>query len=398
MKRSEKYEGSIRERGGRIELRVRIDGKQYSFYGRSEAEARKKLREFRKSIKLNEENIKYSEEYLSGYIENWLTMSKFGKIKDSSYDILERVFNNQIRYSEVGQKKMKDITIDDMQAFIDDIAKNYSISIVKKVMEILKPSIKKAVIEQKMRFNPLDFVVMPKKNIIIGMEDEEKEQMYTTEEIEKITEVCMSFYGTNTRNTKRYRYAPAYILLLNTGMRVGELAALSWKDVDYDRKIIRISKTVSTIMNRNRFESDNKKVNVITTTKTKKSNRVIPMNETALLVLKELEKRQKEMGIKSDYVIAAKEGNPMLVRVLEQTFSRICEENFIEYKGVHALRHTFGSVLVKKGVDIKVISEMLGHSTVQFTYDRYIHVINEMKAEAVNLIHVSDVKRYVGVV
>lgn len=325
-------------------------------------------------------------------------MSKFGKIKDSSYDILERVFNNQIRYSEVGQKKMKDITIDDMQAFIDDIAKNYSISIVKKVMEILKPSIKKAVIEQKMRFNPLDFVVMPKKNIIIGMEDEEKEQMYTTEEIEKITEVCMSFYGTNTRNTKRYRYAPAYILLLNTGMRVGELAALSWKDVDYDRKIIRISKTVSTIMNRNRFESDNKKVNVITTTKTKKSNRVIPMNETALLVLKELEKRQKEMGIKSDYVIAAKEGNPMLVRVLEQTFSRICEENFIEYKGVHALRHTFGSVLVKKGVDIKVISEMLGHSTVQFTYDRYIHVINEMKAEAVNLIHVSDVKRYVGVV
>ena len=235
-------EGSIRERGGRIELRVRIDGKQYSFYGRSEAEARKKLREFRKSIKLNEENIKYSEEYLSGYIENWLTMSKFGKIKDSSYDILERVFNNQIRYSEVGQKKMKDITIDDMQAFIDDIAKNYSISIVKKVMEILKPSIKKAVIEQKMRFNPLDFVVMPKKNIIIGMEDEEKEQMYTTEEIEKITEVCMSFYGTNTRNTKRYRYAPAYILLLNTGMRVGELAALSWKDVDYDRKIIRIDR------------------------------------------------------------------------------------------------------------------------------------------------------------
>lgn len=391
-------EGSIRERGGRIELRIRINGKQYSFYGKNEAEARKKLREFRKTIKTYEENIKYSEEYLSGYIENWLAMSKFGKIKDSSYDILERVFNNQIRCSDIGKKKMKDITIDDMQIFIDDIAKNYSVSIVKKVMEILKPSIKKAVIEQKMRFNPLDFVVMPKKSIIIGMEDEEKEQMYTTEEIEKITEVCMSFYGTNTRNTKRYRYAPAYILLLNTGIRVGELAALTWKDVDYDRKIIRISKTVSTIINRDRFESDNKKVNVITTTKTKKSNRVIPMNETALLVLKELEKRQKEMDITSDYVIATKEGNPMLVRVLEQTFSRICKENLIGYKGVHALRHTFGSVLVKKGVDIKVISEILGHSTVQFTYDRYIHVINEMKAEAVNLIHVSDVKRYVGVV
>ena len=99
-------EGSIRERGGRIELRIRINGKQYSFYGKNEAEARKKLREFRKTIKTYEENIKYSEEYLSGYIENWLAMSKFGKIKDSSYDILERVFNNQIRCSDIGKKKM----------------------------------------------------------------------------------------------------------------------------------------------------------------------------------------------------------------------------------------------------------------------------------------------------
>lgn len=289
---------------------------------------------------------------------------------------------------------MKDITIDDMQKFIDDTSKHYSDSIVKKTMEILKPSIKKAVIEQKMRFNPLDFVVMPKKNSIIGINDEEKEQMYTDDEIEKITEVCMGFYGTSTRNTKRYRYAPVYILLLNTGMRIGEFAALTWKDIDFDRKIIRINKTVSTIRNRDRFETDNEKVNVITTTKTKKSNRVIPMNETACLILKELEKRQKDMGIQSDYIVSNKEGHPMLVRVFEQTFSRICEENFIDYKGVHALRHTFGSVLVKKGVDIKVISEILGHSTVQFTYDRYIHVINEMNAEAVNLIHISDVKKY----
>ena len=73
-----------------------------------------------------------------------------------------------------------------------------------------------------------------------------------------------------------------------------------------------------------------------------------------------------DSGITSDYVIATKEGNPMLVRVLEQTFGRICEENSINYKGVHALRHTFGSVLVKKGVNIKGISEILGHSTVQF--------------------------------
>lgn len=385
-------EGSIRKRGNGIELRIRIDGKQHSFYGRNESDARRKLREYRKIMK-DTDNTEYSKEYLSNYIENWLLTYKFGKIKDSSYDILERVFNNQIKPSKIAQKKLKDISIDDMQFFVNDIAAKYSESILKKTIEILNPTIKRAVIENKMRFNPFDFVAIPKKNII-GMDIDENEQVYTEEEVEKITKVCMSFYGTNTRNTNRYRYAPVYILLLNTGMRVGEAAALTWKDVDFDKRIIKITKTVSIINNRDRFETKTKKVNVVTTTKTKKSNRIIPMNETAYLVLHELKKRQKDMGIKSDYVVSTKEGKIMLVRVIEQTFSRICEENEIQYRGVHALRHTFGSILVRKGVDIKVISEILGHSTVQFTYDRYIHIIKEMKAQAINLIHISDVKKY----
>lgn len=390
-------EGSIRERGNGVELRIRINGKQHSFYGKSESEARRKLREYRKKSKENADSVEYSKEYLSNYIENWLLTYKFGKIKDSSYDILERVFNNQIKPSQIAQKKLKDITIDDMQFFVDDIASKYSESILKKTIEIMNPTIKRAVIENKMKFNPLDFVAMPKKSIIIGMDvNDSIEQTYTDQEVEKITKVCMSFYGTNTRNTNRYRYAPAYILLLNTGMRVGELAALTWKDVDFEKKIVKINKTVSTIKNRNRFEVDSKKVNIITTTKTQKSNRVIPMNEAASLVLQELKRRQTDMGIKSDYVISTKDGKVMLVRVIEQTFSRICEENGIQYRGVHALRHTFGSILVRKGVDIKVISEILGHSTVQFTYDRYIHIIKEMKAQAINLIHISDVKKYIN--
>lgn len=388
-------EGSLRERGNGVELRIRIEGKQYSFYGKNEAEARKKLREYRKAMKDNADNKEYSKEYLSNYIENYLTTYKFGKIKDSSYDILERVYNNQIKPSTIAQKKLKDITIDDVQFFVDDVASKYSESILKKTIEVLSPPFKRAVVENKMKFNPLDFVAMPKKNIIIGIEEvDSDDQTYTNLEIEKITKACMDYYGTSTRNTNRYRYAPAYVLLLNTGMRVGELAALTWKDIDFDKKIIKITKTVSTIKNRNRFDSESKKVNIITTTKTQKSNRVIPMNETAKLVLQELKKRQHNMGIKSDYVISTKDGKAMLVRVIEQTFSRICEENDIKYRGVHVLRHTFGSILVRKNVDIKVISEILGHSTVQFTYDRYIHIIKEMKAQAVDLIHITDVRQY----
>lgn len=97
-------EGSIRTRGNKIELRIRIDGKQHSFYGKNEAEARRKLREYRKEMSSRDSNEEYSKEYFSVYVKNWMTLYKFGKIKDSSYDILERVFVNQIKPSSLHKK------------------------------------------------------------------------------------------------------------------------------------------------------------------------------------------------------------------------------------------------------------------------------------------------------
>ena len=113
------------------------------------------------------------------------------------------------------------------------------------------------------------------------------------------------------------------------------------------------------------------------------------MNNSTENILKELKKRQSDYDINSKFVISTPDGNMMLVRVMEQTFQRICEEHNIESKGLHALRHTFGSMLLMKGVDIKVISKILGHSTVKFTYDRYIHIIQNMEAQAINLIDVT---------
>ncbi len=391
-----KKDGTIRVKRNSIELRTYVNGVQKSFCGKTEAEARRKAREYKK----NAGNIKedqLSKDILYNYLSDWLVKYKYGKIKDSSYDILERVLQNQIQETELAKKRLKDITVDDMQNFLNDLAAKYSQSIVGKAIEILKPSIKKAVIENKMRYNPLDFITMPgsdevSHNHIVSIEmDDEYKQIYTNEEIQKITDCCMDYYGKSTRNNKRYRYAPAYVLLLNTGMRIGEFAALTWRDINFANRTIKISKTVALVKNRNRFDSNLKKVNIITDSKTKNSKRVIPMNETAEYVLRELKIRQMNEGIKSPFVVSNPKGEAMYVRVFEQTFDRICEENGIPNKGLHALRHTFGSILIRKGVDIKVVSEILGHSTVQFTYDKYIHIIKEMKAQAVNLICVSSV-------
>lgn len=389
-----KKEGSIRQRGNKIELRIRIEGKQYSFYGNSESEARIKLREFKKTIKENKELLNYSNEKLGNYIEYWLKNYKYGKIKDSSYDILERVFTNQIKTHKIAETKIKDVSIEEAQKFIDDISAKYSISIVKKTIEIMKPVFRRAVVENKIRYNPFDFTVLPRKGDVINIDTPEKEFIYNDEEVQMITNCCMGNYGLNWRDTRRYRYAPAYVLLLNTGMRIGELLALTWEDVDLNKKTIKISKTLSYVKNRGRFENEPQSVAIVTTTKTQKSNRIIPINDSAVLILKELKLRQKDLGIKTKFIVSNPKGEMMNERVMEQTFKRICEENKIKYKGLHALRHTFGSVLLLKGADIKIVSDVLGHSTVNFTYDRYIHILNEKKAQTISLMQVSDVSYF----
>lgn len=389
-----KKEGSVRKRGTNVEIRVWIDGKQKSFYGKTEAEARRKIREYRNGLKYKSivEKSEVGTEVFGEYVFQWLMKYKYQKIKDSSFDILERVYYNQLNDYDIAAIKLKDITIEDVQEYINKINEKYSLSIVKKVIEIISPPLKLAVIEKKMPFYLLDFVTLPRKSNVVDIDrNAEEDFIYSDEEVKKITNVCMSNYGENTRDNKRYRYAPSYVLLLNTGMRIGELTCLTWDDIDFNKKTIRINKTTSLVKNRGQYNTTRKAVNIVTTPKTPNSNRYIPINETSLLVLKELKDRQNKESIPTKFVVSTPEGDMMLVRVMEQTFKRICEEHGVQSKGLHALRHTFGSMLLEKGVDIKVISKVLGHSTVKFTYDRYIHIINNMEAQAVNLLNVTNV-------
>lgn len=388
-----KKEGSVRKRGNNTELRIWINGKQKSFYGKSESEARRKAREYRNSQNISSQNEETETDIFGEYVYKWLVKYKYGKIKDSAYDILERVYFNQLNKYDIAKLQLKELTIENVQQYINDIDKKYSNSIVKKVIEVISPPLKLAVIEGKITYNILDSVNIPKKKNIIDIDKDPNEDFYyTEEEVTKIVKACMAGYGDNTRDNRRYRYAPSYVLLLNTGMRIGELTCLTWNDIDFDKKTIRINKTTSIVKNRGEYDTDTKKVHIITTPKTPNSNRYIPMNETSEAILKELKKRQINEYINTKFVVSTPKGDMMQIRVMEQTFKRICEEHNIGSKGLHALRHTFGSMLLNKGVDIKVISKVLGHSTVKFTYDRYIHIINNMEAQAINLLNVTNIK------
>ena len=197
------------------------------------------------------------------------------------------------------------------------------------------------------------------------------------QEIELIISSALKKYGTG-----RYMYKHGYAiqLLLNTGMRVGELLALKWSNVDFEEKQIHITETRTQVIDRS--DSENKYVMVDQSTKTSSGNRFVPINQKAEEALMYF----KALNYNSPYVMANSDHNVITYRNLNRVLAKILENNKIGHGSLHTLRHTFATRLFKNGVDIKVISELLGHSDISITYDIYAHVINEQKKKAVEIL------------
>jgi integrase len=295
---------------------------------------------------------------------------------------MESTFNSHIKNSDIGKTKLNKLKTIDLQIFFNDKSNHLSYSSVKKIYEILNPCIKHAVLVGDMNSNPMEGVKMPNKKM---MPIQTKTiEIYTDEEVEKLEYGIFHYFEENKR---LFRYAPIFIFILNTGLRAGEVLALKWStDIDFEGRKVVVNKSVSDVKNRDRFECDTKKVSIITYTKTEKSNRIVNLNNKAIIALKEVKRRSEEMGIYSDYVVSNYNDSYILLRSFEQTFERIEKACGVSHKGIHQERHYFASKLLQCGVNIKVISDILGHENVNFTYNRYVHTVNEQKINAVQLL------------
>lgn len=379
----DKNGGSIRVRkNGTTEYRVYIDGKVKSFYGKDEKTVKKKYRDYKKTHTTldtcNSNNITLDE-----YIRHWLVTYKYGSISNSSYDRLDNTYENHIKNSNLSSMKVKDIRHVDIQNLINDKKAYLSVSSLKKIREVLYPTFEQGIIDGIIQENPAKRIILPKEK-----RRSEDIKVYTKDEISKISSCISSLYF--IKNTKRYRYAPLFVFILNTGLRLGEALAIEWKDVNFDNSTLRINKGITIEYQRNEENKKTKKVQIVGDTKTFTSTRYIPLNEAAIFVLKEMKERNSLNNITSDIVFPSYKGDYLCIRSVQQTFKSICDDLGIEHKGIHALRHTFATLLLTKKIDIKVVSEILGHTDIRFTYNKYIHILQEQKAEAINLINITS--------
>lgn len=162
------------------------------------------------------------------------------------------------------------------------------------------------------------------------------------------------------------------IICFYTGLRIGELLALTWKDIDFANKAMIVQKSCHD------GYVDGKHCVIVDTPKTHNSSRQIPLSKTLINLLKEMKKHSK-----CDYVISYND-KPILVRTYQRTFELLLKKLNIPHKGFHSTRHTFATRAIECGMDVKSLSEILGHKNATITLNRYAHSLWEYKADMMN--------------
>ena len=366
-----------RERSnGTFEARITIDGKQYSRYGKTALEAKKKIKLI--LAEAEKGNVIVKTVKLNVALKDYLENIKKNKVKATTYDRAESIFKHHIHNESLGRRQVGLINTKDIQSLLDDKAsqQGFSHSTVKKIHDLFGEFFRYMKAIGEINLNPMELVEMPHSSKFTHRS--KKMQNLT---VEQLKSVITEAEKTDCNGQPVYRYGEAIILLLNTGIRSGELRGIRKEDIDADRKILHINRNVA-------YAKDREKGGIkwlIGEVKTENSKRDIPLNSRALQAIKHL--LQTTYNTETDYLICTNAGAIVTNSPLQKCYTAILKEAGISHMGLHSTRHTFATVILKEAEDkgqIKEVSELLGHSQVTTTYKYYINTSNEDKRNLVD--------------
>ncbi len=262
-----------------------------------------------------------------------------------------------IRYTEnskchicplLGDKELEELSAEALQGFVRDLeSKRLAYNTIASIVSTLKMALQDAA-----RRN-----IMQAKDWRIKLpEHTEKEVVcFTVQEQQKLVKAVsrsgdMRLYG--------------ILISAGMGLRIGELLALTWEDVNLHSRTIRISKTTY-------YAKDKSGVygRIVTSPKTHKSSRTIPIPDILYPYIMALHEQRD-----CKYVISWR-GKPVKMRSYQNIFTRLLSRLGIWHRGFHALRHTFATRALECGIDARTTSEILGHSNMNTTLQRYTHVL-----------------------
>lgn len=323
-----------------------------SVYAKTYREAKEKL-SLAKTKPQNKSDAMNPKLIFGEMAEEWLLHISSGK-KHSTY----------IKYRAVYQKyiapELDELVIDDrcseiFNTFLKNLRKKYSDSLQKSIYSVLNQ------ILNFLPVNDYDGTIRLTK-IGTSIKNTQVEILNHSEQAKLLS------FLTEEMNTEKL----GILICLSTGLRLGEICALKWSDIDLNLQSLHVNSTVQRITVEGRAA---KTALLETEPKTACSKREIPLTDSLLQTILS----QHSSG---EYLI--NKSKPMEPRTYENIWKRYLKASGIEYKKFHTLRHTFATNCINSGADVKSVSEILGHSDVRITLNRYVHPTMDMKRKSLD--------------
>lgn len=306
------------------------------------------------------------------WLDLWIEDYGKGNIKRSTVRIYKGYVRNYIA-PKIGKLELKDLKAPMLQKIYDETIKEKGISAktLRNINSMFHRSLKKAVREEIIDKNPSDYVELPKvinKEIQILNDDDE----------DKLKNAIKDEY-----------FGVGILVVLYTGLRLGELLGLKWSNIDLDNRILKVTHTLSREVIISDSISGRKTCLILQEPKTKSSKREIPLNQILIKELQIFKQKQQEkygndINLNQDFMLSKKYMKPIDLRCYQNFFQKILDKAKIKHVSFHSLRHSFATKAIKTGVSDTVTSKLLGHTSVPMSLNTYTHFSSEMARELID--------------
>jgi len=359
-KRGRKLPKGIMQRYEGFEGRVMYKGKRHLVHGNTITETQKKIIDLK--YKLGHGLFLGSDKTtLDNWFQTWLTEYKQNQVKRGTCIAYESYYNSVIK-KRLGNQNIADIRGQHLQQFYNELVKaGYALSSIKIVATILNGCFKQALKNGMIERDPTKLAELPRQKGRTAREVMTKEQQ--------------GLFMEYAKESYLYNF---FAVMLRTGLRGGELRGLRYSDIDKNKRVIRIQRTLKYETGYGYFED---------TPKTRTSTRDIPLT-AALEEL--LDTQHNYWGFKvvkmKQYLFCTEEGLPLGRRriqgEIDRTIKRIQAAGYeLNHITPHVFRHTFATRAIEAGMQPQVLKTILGHSSLAMTMDLYSHVLPDTKAE-----------------
>lgn len=340
-------------------------------YGKTQTEVKKRLKEKKSELTIEQESGLNVQEWTLEFLKKY----KKNELKVTTFDSYMGMYRKHIEASVLGYTRLDKVTTEILQKYYNDkIKEGYSSKTVREIETIINSSFRMAVKLKMMAENPNSYTTLPKK-----IKYEAK--VLTREEVKRIVD-----------KAKEEELYPIVVTTIYTGMRKGEVMALKWDDVDLKERKIFVKGSLCRIEDEQPDEKGHRHTRYeVLEPKTKKSIRMIPMLDEVYHALIEQKARQdaekeryKVAYVDQGFVFADPMGAHLPQRPFMDKYHRFLQKYDITDIRFHDLRHTFASLLIESDVSMKVVQELLGHSTITTSMDIYTHVSDRKKEQEID--------------